>query len=90
MKKYIIKVLKILLSKLDKQKPLQQEAIVRVKKGRVSKRIICPVVLKVSYDEKRSKEKAKITKSINKIRAYKCEFCPYWHLTHKKNKLNFH
>lgn len=24
------------------------------------------------------------------LRAYKCEFCPYWHLTHVKNKLRLH
>lgn len=24
------------------------------------------------------------------LRAYKCQYCPYWHLTHRKNKLSLH
>ena len=47
----------------------------------------CPAMLKTSYREQLAKSEAEkmSKKSISKIRAYKCEHCDYWHLTHKKN-----
>lgn len=52
----------------------------------------CPVLLKTSYNEQIAKREAeKMSKrQLSKIRAYRCEFCPNWHLTHKKNKLAMH
>lgn len=52
----------------------------------------CPVLLKTSYNEQIAKSEAeKMSKrQLSKIRAYRCEFCPNWHLTHKKNKLVMH
>jgi hypothetical protein len=51
----------------------------------------CPVNGKISYREQKAKEVAiKKTNKLTKIRAYKCEFCPHWHITHKKNKLTKH
>ena len=51
----------------------------------------CVITGKSSYEEKRCKEAAiRKTAGSLKIRAYKCQFCDYWHLTHKSNKLKMH
>lgn len=52
----------------------------------------CPAELKTSYNEQIAKREAEkmAKRQQSKIRAYKCMFCPYWHLTHKINKLKLH
>lgn len=52
----------------------------------------CPATLKTSYNEQIAKQEAeKVGKrTLTNLRAYKCEFCDYWHMTHKKNKLKMH
>ena len=52
----------------------------------------CPATLKTSYNEQLAKQEAeKIGKrTLTKLRAYKCQFCDYWHMTHKSNKLKMH
>ena len=51
----------------------------------------CPVKDKFCYNEILAKQMAnKKTNQIDKIRAYKCEFCNYWHLTHKPDKKKWH
>ena len=61
----------------------------RIKKPKIrslkSKTIFCPVIDKVSYVEPIAKSRAAEHKTY--MRAYKCEFCAYWHLTHHKNYL---
>jgi len=59
-----------------------------VKKRRMHE---CPVLFKKCYTEARCKRVAeqKSTQLV-KLRGYKCEFCNYWHLTHKPNKMKFH
>lgn len=46
----------------------------------------CPQNGKSSMVEMDAKQRAKKLG----IRAYRCEFCPHWHLTHKKDKLKMH
>ncbi len=62
---------------------------VAIKKHTIKRFPLCPVTQKISREEKQAKLKAKASKGIH-LRAYKCEFCPYWHLTHKKDKKKFH
>lgn len=53
----------------------------------------CPVTDKVGYPEALAKLKAERLKKRTEngyLRAYHCEFCPKWHLTHHKNKLTMH
>ena len=50
----------------------------------------CPVVHKICHTEQEAKLRAKSNVGYIMLRAYKCEFCPSWHVTHKKNKLTFH
>lgn len=52
----------------------------------------CLIMNKISYTETRVKKQAeKVSKRVGtKLRAYKCEYCDYWHLTHKSNKLTMH
>lgn len=49
----------------------------------------CVIMGKVNRTEKQAKARAAKPGGI-KLRAYKCEFCPWWHLTHKKQKLQMH
>lgn len=44
------------------------------------------VMGKIKRTEQQAKERAAKPGGV-KLRAYKCEFCPFWHLTHKKEKL---
>lgn len=47
----------------------------------------CPVKFKTSYNEEIAKKEAKRLEGGKlKLRAYHCEFCPHWHLSHKKLK----
>lgn len=93
MKKYIIELLKSWLKKLEPKLTetpiIQEQERIFIRNGRQKKRTLCPVMNKVNYDETYAKFKAKASKGI-KLRAYHCEFCPNWHLTHKKDKKNFH
>ena len=59
---------------------------VTLKKEKKKKLVKCIQNGKVSMEEADAKKRA------NKLglRAYKCEFCPHWHLTHKKDKLKMH
>lgn len=60
----------------------------KVKKTKVS---FCLIAHKTNYFEKDARQEAnKRTTKYLKIRVYRCPHCEYWHLTHKKNKLNFH
>jgi hypothetical protein len=50
----------------------------------------CPVTDKKCYNEYEGKEVLEYEQSISpayKLRLYRCEFCDFWHLTHKKNKM---
>jgi hypothetical protein len=44
----------------------------------------CAVTGKLCRTEAAAKKRAE--ESRPKLRAYKCQFCPYWHLTHKKQR----
>lgn len=58
---------------------------------RFKARGLCPITNKVKRTEQEAKNRvAKNKFHYLNLRAYKCEFCPAWHLTHKKNKLTFH
>jgi len=50
----------------------------------------CPVEDKICRSEQNAKARASAGGVDVQLRAYKCQFCPSWHLTHKKNKLTFH
>lgn len=45
----------------------------------------CPVMGKIGRTEQGAKEAAK-RNPLQRLRAYKCEFCEDWHITHKKRK----
>lgn len=46
---------------------------------------------KTSYNEERAKREAiRMTNPGQTIRAYPCEFCSYWHLTHKRKNFKKH
>ena len=62
-------------------KPAQKKK--KVKKPQRHSKRKCPVTEKIKRTEKGAKAKAKQFKSY--MRAYKCEFCPHWHLTHERN-----
>lgn len=65
----------------------------RATKRRTTKRLPkCSIMRKVSYRELVvRKEAEKVSKRLGvKLRPYKCEYCDYWHLSHKKNKLTLH
>lgn len=49
----------------------------------------CPVTDKICRSEQNAKRYAENKKTV-KLRAYKCQFCPAWHITHKKDKLKMH
>jgi hypothetical protein len=66
-------------------KPKQSEKA-KVKK---KKKHYCAISGKVQYTEQISKALAKENKFV-KLRAYRCEFCNDWHLTHKKDKMRMH
>ena len=56
-----------------------------VQKKKFIKKPKCPVKFKTSYNEEIAKKEAvKMTKGKLKLRAYRCEFCPHWHLTHQR------
>lgn len=61
-------------------------------KKRVKRKFLpkCYVMDKYSYTEHYAKKKAQNIKTGVSLRAYKCEYCGHWHLTHKKNKLRMH
>lgn len=50
----------------------------------------CPINHKISHTEQEAKDRARASGRYVQLRAYKCEFCPAWHMTHKKNKLTMH
>lgn len=53
---------------------------------------VCMVTSKKCRTEQQAKDNAvrNAANSLNGLRAYKCPFCDWWHLTHKKNKLKMH
>lgn len=52
---------------------------------------LCHVTGKVCRKEKAAKETAaRRSNAYLKLRAYKCFYCFFWHLTHSKNKLTLH
>lgn len=61
--------------------PIKKQKIRSIK----SKQLFCPVMDKVSMVE--AMAKARAAQFNTYMRAYKCEFCPYWHLTHRKTYL---
>lgn len=67
--------------------------LTKTKKKRLEKSGLgwCEVVQKVQYPEALAKLKAQQLKKSSQnnlyLRAYKCEFCSEWHLTHKKSYL---
>lgn len=60
----------------------------RRKEQKFRKRKRCHVMDKICRTESEAKWRAKSVKVW--LRAYKCEFCGSWHLTHKRNKLTMH
>lgn len=51
----------------------------------------CPVTDKINRTEANTKKKVRDNRLHGlTLRAYKCEFCPHWHLTHKKDRITFH
>lgn len=74
----------------DAKKVLESEVRYRQrkKKRRLPK---CPVQFKTSYSEETAKKEAsRLEGGKLKLRAYRCEFCPHWHLTHQSNRLKRH
>lgn len=64
---------------------------IKVRKPKPKPLPLCLSKNKVSFTEEKAKARAEqLTRAGQKMRAYRCMFCPYWHLTHKKNKLNLH
>lgn len=100
----ILTLLKSLVSKQGKsdilkvevELPLSKEKSVReeIKKPTTKFQYLpkCPVMLKTSYNEQVAKREAEKMSKKNgaKLRGYKCQFCDFWHLTHKKNKVTMH
>jgi len=75
----------------DVIKPVKEVTVTKPKKVRPPRLPRCLSKDKISYNESDAKAKAiQLTVGNQKMRAYACFFCPYWHLTHKKNKLNMH
>lgn len=74
---------------VEKAKPVSEPKKEKPQKLYLPK---CPATLKTSYNEQLAKQEAeKIGKrTLTNLRAYKCQFCDYWHVTHKKNKLKMH
>jgi hypothetical protein len=69
--------------------PKMQKAVKKQFKQVVKKKVYlpkCPITGKLSRTEHRAKEKAKN----EGLRAYRCAFCPHWHLTHKADKMRLH
>ncbi len=71
-----------------KNKPLPSIA----QKPKFTKLPKCPVEMKTSFMEKMAKKEAvRLSKKNHaKMRAYRCMFCDYWHLSSKKNNLTKH
>lgn len=63
----------------------------RIKPQKKPRPKLCPVTEKLQRTEKGAKLAAKrLSVKQRPIRAYKCEYCPAWHLTHKSNHLTMH
>lgn len=63
--------------------------VVYKKKKKYNKK--CFVTNKVSHTESEARDLSKIkTNKYLKIRPYKCPYCEFWHVTHKKDKVTFH
>lgn len=80
-------VLKWLTSKLEPHAPAPPpKPTVIIRRHRPRKKPLCDVMDKVMMTEAQAKEKAKVkTNKYQYLRAYKCQFCPSWHLTHHRN-----
>jgi len=78
--------------KVEEPTPVPVKQYKRRKGGRKPKFLPkCPGNGKRSYTMARAKKMAeKKSNSLLKLRGYKCEYCPHWHLTKKKNKLKMH
>lgn len=61
------------------------------KKHATRKKRVCPHIGKVIYNENGAKQKAKkLTNAYMKIKAYHCLFDTHWHITHEKQRRQFH
>lgn len=85
--RYIKSGSRIKLSKEKSQISVVRRHITSQRKKKVQR---CPVLNKICRTEQGSKEYARRRHNQVWLRAYKCEFCPAWHITHKKNKLTMH
>ncbi len=96
-KKILKKIKFFLLNKKEDKVVLMQTIINTTKKKQKHKKYYrknrkisrCYVTGKVCMNETKAKNKVNTAGFLN-ARAYKCEFCNFWHLTHKKNKLKMH
>ncbi len=95
--KYIRSLLDYLFGKEVEPEPIKVRGIsktipvIKLHTPKPKKFQKCPILHKVSRTESNARNAAKLkSNSFQKIRPYKCEFCEWWHLTHKHNKLRMH